>query len=521
MRKGILYTVTSMVVLLVGISSYADFAQVQPYEEPKKEEKIVKNYKLPLIKAMSVHNALVQMGDLQEAHDTLAMAKEGQKFQETRFASLNKCNTNLLKPYYKNPDDAWNKITKAYDDKEKEIAIYVNSADPSKPGGTEEMRSEYMSFWTVGKDVLTDVYAQPEKYGELKNKNASFPLWEDQKYLYAKDLTAFSTRLNSFFGRSGNIPGLSLDKTYAENVNAYEALLAQLTAQYPDKAKNLPASLKTLPTPPQALPPAQEIVRYFDDPSVSGTVFPNWPEPWKKFVDSGFQDYNPAGEMAQNFKPKSLQLRDEIKHRSSELENNRLNAYQQVKKDLSGALKITEVSADNEEAELKAFEKKLAENGITVSLTSFDEAQLADVKKQLIELKKSYLKESQTILAEPQQEKTTTDETPSLKNFASLSHAEQLNTLSNFEKGSQEYMDALTLLNASQTSEDVAYIEALSKDEDGETYVFPTNAKDIDQLINAKRASQALVKEVRKNQQQELKKNYNKKIDSMCLNGGV
>lgn len=521
MKKGIIYGLVSGAVLFCTIVVRADFVQVAPYSESVRESTPPQNYKLPMIKAMSIHNMLVQMGDLKETHENLKVAEDEQKFQEARFNALNTCNVNLLEPYYKNPEEAWQNITKTYDDKEKEIAIYVNSADPSKPGGLEEMRTEYMAFWTVGKDVLTDVYAQPEKYGELKNKNTSFPLWEDQKYLYAKELTDFSTRLNAFFGKTGLIPGLSLSNTYAENAKAYEAYLTQLTAQYPAKAKSLPASLKTLPIPPKALPPAQEIVRYFDDPSVSKTVFPEWPEPWKKFINSGFKDYNPTGEMAQNFKPKSLQLKDEIKHRNNELENNRLNAYQQIKKELDGARKVTEASLQNETEQIKVFEQKLKENGINVSVNMKDKTQLSELRNQLIDLKQTYLKEAEEILAQQKTDFTSSSAQQTLQQFASLSHADQVTALQSLEQGSPEYMEAVTILNASQTNEDVAYIKALTKDAGGETYVFPTNAKDIDQLINAKRAEQALIDEVRKNQKEKLQKNYGKKIDSMCLNGGV
>lgn len=520
MKKGTLYKLISIATFLFSATTMADFVQVTPYSDPIPESTPSQNYKLSLIKAMDIHNALVQISNLKETHENLKITQDEQKFQEARFEALNACNIKLLDPYYKNPKQAWNNITKTYDNKEKEISIYVNSADPSKPGSTEEMRSEYMSFWNVGKDVLTDVYAQPEKYGELKNKHISFPLWEDQKYLYAKDLTKFSNSLNSFFGQVGLIPGLSLNNTYAENVKVFETHLKKLITKYPLKAKNLPNSLKVLPTPPSALPPAQEIVRYFDDPVITKTVFPEWPEPWKRFIESGFKDYNPSGEMAQNFKLKSLQLREEIKHRSNDMENNRLNVYQQIKKELDGSRKAVEVSLENENRQIKNLKEKLAENDVFMDIDMEDNNQLMDLRNKLIDLKQMYLKKTEEILAY-QKNFTPLSSQEALQKFSTLSHTDQIMALQSFEKGSPEYMEAISILNASQTNEDIAYIKALTKDISGETYVFPTNAKDIDQLINSKHAEQALVDEVRKNQRETLKKNYERKIDPMCLNGGV
>jgi len=104
---------------------------------------------------------------------------------------------------------------------------------------------------------------------------------------------------------------------------AHMEYMALLAASSPAKAAVLPVLFQNPPQAPRPLPPKDEIVLYFtaDDPMAQ--VYPELPEPWQKYAQNQFNDVNPNGEMAQDFKG-GLTLTDEAKYRR---QGNRLTAY--------------------------------------------------------------------------------------------------------------------------------------------------------------------------------------------------
>ena len=65
------------------------------------------------------------------------------------------------------------------------------------------------------------------------------------------------------------------------------------------------------------------------------------------------------------------------------------------------------------------------------------------------------------------------------------------------------------------------YVNALEMDLEGELTLGMSNATNVEHLKKEKEAEKALYKEVEADEKKELQKEYEKKIDSTCLNGGV
>ena len=332
-------------------------------------------------KAMDVHSVLGQLPQVKKNAEDLAEKKQAYADAQERMKQLDECNVKQLAGQFKNPMAVWQKMKDTYDTKEKELAIYVNSAEPSMASSQKQASVSYSDqeiaelflHWSLGRDILMDVYANQDKWGERKNaKSPSFALWDDQKYFFDKDWDDYYTKLNLFFGMPPQgrpiIDDRKYDYKYADDTKkAHETYLKMLTAKSPKRRLVLPDNLKNVPIAPRPLPPAKEITLYVGDIETTQQIFPEWPEPWQKQIKNNFADFNTKGEMAQDFIPKTFRLKNQIAGYDPTTQNNRLNVYQVEKKRLDGAKKMVEVKETALKSSKQMLQSNLERIGINLS----------------------------------------------------------------------------------------------------------------------------------------------------------
>ncbi|MBO7258256.1 MAG: hypothetical protein J6V11_04895 [Alphaproteobacteria bacterium] len=353
--------------------------------EVKPAPKRLLSLDLLTLKATEAHALLNQLRSLRaEGNKLVKREKEYAEAQE-RFKELNDCNVKRLADQFKNPKEVWQKITDTYDAKEKELAIYINSAEPSTDSGvlkedgltsyTDQEIAELLAYWSLGNEILTDVYANQDSWGERKSPRApSFPLWKDQKYFFDKDWNDYYTKLNVFFGvppqGRPKIDDRKYDYKRADETRAaHQAYMKVLTAKNPKQALLLPDELKAGPAvAPRPLPPAEESTMYIGDIEKTHQIFPAWPEPWRKQIENNFANYNTKGELAKDFVVRTFRLKNEVGGVDGTERNNRLNIYQAEKKSVDGAKKMVEASKAIVKAKQQTLQGALEQAGINISV---------------------------------------------------------------------------------------------------------------------------------------------------------
>lgn len=519
-KKHLLYTLGFSVSLIPSIISYAQFVEIDnlPVKDITIDEP--ESYAEELSDLIKIQTAQQKIRVLRNVYDVLAAEEKQKELTNKKFDSMTACNIKNLSTVYQNPQEAWQKITQEYDKQETTLAFELINANRTPTNTQAEETAEQLVHWDLSANILKDVYAQPEKYGELKN-GTGFSLWDDQKYMYTDQITTFISSLNSIVGRTGRIPGVSSENSYQKNAQAFKEFLNGLPKKTLSK---IPSELKSFPKPPDALPPAEEILKFPEDPAQSKTVYPAWPEPWKQFIKTGFTKYNPTGEMAQLFKPKSLVFKDEIKHKDPIYNNNRLHVYQSLKKEKAAAEHAVNLSKTHLNERILHIENDLKEMGINETFDANDVLSINRVQDQLIARKKDRIQSIRSKISQNQTrfpELVIKDDDDKAKQFAILPYQEQLNRLSAMDPNSAEFAKAQNIISTSKTMSHITYINALEKDLNGNLTIFPTNAGTVDHLQAEYEAKEALREEFRKHQNHEIEKSYNKKIDDMCLNGGL
>ncbi len=534
-RSFFMLTVSSLLLSSVALAE-SPFVKVERIPATQTQAETQSNYQIPLLKALDLHNLMVSLPSFRQFQQTQADAKEQLDYQNKRFDDMTTCNIRRLGKYFQNPEDVWEKMTKTYDAQEKQLAVFLNSAqryDPDQlPNVTPDDQTiiEQNATWTLGKNILTDVYANPEKWGTPKGgagKSSVFPLWKDQKYLYDKEYNDFYAQINTYFGVSSDVlPQIGDQKydytQYDELIKAHADYLKKMSAQAPKKLMGMPASFKMPPVPPKPLPPADEIVKYIGDPEETRQVFPEWPEPWQKFMKSNFEDFNPTGEMAQDFIGKSLRLKESVRNQDASLQDNRLNVYQGIKKERSTAQKLVEITQAEENNLMSVLDSRLASHGLAMETPNLlDETQYNQVKKAIREQKEIYLKQAEEEMSKlPSSSSEDEQKTLSAESVLSISPQGQEDVLDQLTKDRSLYVKTADAIQSSRVYQARQLIEALKTDSDGHVTLSRQNAGQIDQLMKEAAATEALKKEIELFNKR-INKTQRKKLDDMCLNGGT
>lgn len=515
-------------------------AKIEPMPAPQKPV----DYQTPLNKALELHNFLNSLPAYQADQKRYEEAKDQTVSDRRRYEAMEACNIQRLEAYFKNPKDVWRKMKEKYDGDEKELAIYFNSSTVLSPDekkaqlletnqpATDQELSEMFMYWSLGRNILNDVYQNPEKWGEVKKPNtAVFPLWKDQKYLVDRSYDKKYNEINMFFGVPPNGRPLIGDSKYDykqhnEVVLAHTAYITALSAAKPERALLMPEHMRQAPAAaPKPLPPAAESVIYLKNQDGTTAIYPETPAPWKQFADSGFSDYNPNGEMDNDFSGKSLELRPETVQRVVETQNhNRLEVYQSLKKKLSASQKTEEIYQRQETANqkiMRATADKYAltpKTNISGQIDLMNEKQLNAFKEQIKAKKNAYLDEATTALAENEAKGLVVKTLP-------VEQAAKEKYINKKMHGGMEkqalYQQVKEVISLTPEEQARRMIHALRQDTEGDVLLTRVNTGNIEGQIKAAKAVQALQAETEL-QLEEHRKKYKKrhKIDEMCLNGG-
>ena len=128
--------------------------------------------------ALELHNLMVEVRGIENTEDEIVRAVETRQFHEKKLAAMEKCSVDKLATGFKNPNEVWNKMTAEYAQKEKDLAIYINSSQTATEQEiqnfnaymesgemTDDVVSELLSPWAIGREILTDVYANQDAWG--------------------------------------------------------------------------------------------------------------------------------------------------------------------------------------------------------------------------------------------------------------------------------------------------------------------------------------------------------------------
>lgn len=445
-------------------------------EQERQPVKRVLSPEFRISQALEAHALLNQTENTKQAQTDYNESKKQYEDAQKRFQALNDCNIKRLSEQFKDPKSTWEKITRTYDEKEKELSIYINAAEPTHVYQVKQSDdamysdqeiSEMFLHWSLGNEILTDVYANQDAWGERKNKEApSFPLWEDQKFFFDKEWDDYYTELNTLFGVPPQGRPIIDDRKYDYNQaeqtqKAHDAYMKLLMAKNPQRMAIMPEHLKKGPKiAPRPLPPVEEIVKYIGDIETSHQIFPAWPEPWQKQIENNFANYNSKGELAKDFIPKTFKLRKQFGQYEPYKQENRLNVYQLEKKKLDGAKKIMEAR----EIALKTSQETLQRG---LDKLKIDASASADL---------------------------TTDR--GYESVAGAIKKKKEETLQTIEK---------QLTDAPIHKDIQTMVTALRKDESGQTYISASNAAYIDQALRESAAQKELLAEQKQHAQEQIR----------------
>ncbi len=516
MLAGNKNSIRSFVTLLTGISlvgltlsAGAQFARVKPWVPPKQEIDVPENYKQYLLEAMEIHFLQQEMTDTQSTINPMMHIYKGKKqLAQDQMDALNACNVEKLSDIYQNPEDAWKKMISAYDEKERNLTAYVNAA---KPAPQQDAWENAHPYWRIGRELLVDVYANPENYGEVK-QTGGFKRWKDQDYIYAEQVNSFLTNVVSVLGVV-NVPGVSRQNGYEQNAAAYTAFLTRMKNEKPSKYSQLSQNMLTFPMPPKPLPPANELIKLTQESS-QGQLFPVMPEPWAYYAKNKQVPRLPNGEMNEYYKPDSLQLRTEVGDKMLE---NRFSAYQERKAVLASADNSFQVMQRMVNDKQKRLNEKVKKWGLDISV---DMENLEEIKVELGKRKQVSIDKARELLNKLAEYEVSNVSEKTAK-YAALSPSDKLLALDEFDRESPEYDAAMSMLNADQRKIDENYLNAMEKDINGLTILTEDNANDVDELMKGVVAQQALSSAIYREDENKVAKARAKKIDKDCLNGGI
>ena len=329
--------------------------------------------------------------------------------------------------------------------------------------------------------VLNKFYAHQDKWGERKSETtSSLPLWEDQKYLYNRDIWKPKYRQIQQHCAAQEHPLVQKEAKVSDKVKydyyfydevktAHNAFVRAAQAQecvLTSEMKNPPV------VAPRPLPPVyEEIVVIKDESNNLEKLYPQNPmNPsatqvgsfekgtlWEKYKADEYRNIASNGEFNRYFKVSDSTLR--ARSKVDEIEGNRLSKYLEYKEDAANALETYDGYLDSA--------KELA-----LSLEEAAELNKIDLPKNLNYLDKN-----------------------DLDKVYKLFKAEKEKALAEVKEKMGPKVENISSMTAEELQKDVilAYYKALITDADAEVKLTEEKALTIDEAIKESRANQKLV----------------------------
>ena len=545
----LLLTGFSLFGFITGLpqTAAAQFSQVEPYVAEANPVKPVENYKNSMIRAMALHNIQYQINYmLKSLIPSLNEEEEKRDLSAAQNKALKECTILSLSNVYSNAEEAYNNIQSAFNDKVKTITVYINETGDTT---ADTDNAEAYPYWRVGREVLTDVYENPEKYGQ---KKADFPLWTDQKYLYTQGVNAilsdihnkftlpesngrtqipqnkaFNDKLAEYLNAFSQQNGILNTLDYTQNSKKYSDLLNYLKEhpKYEALKQNVMPALPPLPKP---LPPFYEMIQLTEDPAQSGTIFPEWPAPWAEYIRRGLDKRAVGGEMDTCFLPKSITLRSDVRNWDKTKINNRLSLTKEKEEELANFQATVASAQESLFKTVDSINQALTENGFTQQL-DLEKIYLDNKFDRIsqLDLENTNTTEIQKIVKEAKMEAiqkglTLFKQTPQTVNANNPSVELSLNMLGDMDPNSEEYKDMMDKMNAAQSASDEKFLNDMAQDSDGIGLQSNLSTNDAAQNIESQESQYALQKETFEEAKKERVVLWQTPIDNeTCINGGV
>ena len=481
--------------------------------------------------AVRLHNLIVDIRGLDDLRTQLRMAYKTHELQVDRLEALEKCSVSKLSEQFKQPEEVWEKMKAEYAKREKDLTIYVNSAEKATEDQlqafqrymdddelTPDMVSELFAPWRIGYDILMDVYQNQDAWGERKDEKApSFPLWEDQKYQFDQEWNSTYNQINAYFGVPPQGRPIIGDERYdyarAKDVEkAHKEYLAVLVAKSPAKAAALPLSFKKPPVAPKPLPPKVETVVYLAAEKPEDQFYPSLPEPWKKYAKNNFKNIDPKGEMSEDFSS-GLNLKETAKNAGNQ--TNRLVAYASLQQTVESTDQVNNIIVENAEGQLETLRQRIAQYiPVTPDTDLIDPEVQAQILKQLQEKQTQLIAEADVEL----QKRVAEEEDERILTKMNLNEIEDLALLKEINPAAfEELQDSMP---TSFYEQDKNLLAALKADLSGQVFLNEVNAGDVDKLLKESEATRAFLAE-QDDWEKTLALERALPIDDTCLNGGI
>lgn len=494
------------------------FERVNPPDPVIVTVPVAVDYMTDLQAALQFHNFMKQIDDQKAKADEYKNALLERNLNQRRLEDLDACNVKLLGSYFSNPEQVWSKMKQQakqmYQDytlssladvneisTEEAIALAADelaagelSATALETDVSDADMAENVVNWDIGRSILLDLYTNQDAWGVRLSKSApsSLPLWEDQAYVYDEEVWEPKyDAINAYYGVKSGSPKVSdavkHDYYFHDDVvSAHNQYLAEMTAKTGKPVP--PAPLGSVPdAPPKPLPPVDEIVMLLSNNDVFTSVYPSYPEPWQKFIDSGFTMYNKSGEMASKFKVSNGTITP--KKVSDGVSANRISVMFVEESDLENSEIIVDEYKKARDTLKSTVESFALANGVELpnDLNYFDKDDLEKVRDILAQGKADHLAKAKELMGSKAEIQNPT--------------AEQL-----------------------ENDEDLALLKALEYDEDAEAMITSINAPKIEEAVKEAKAQTKLMEQVNKNANNLKLKEMKQRaqtLDKQCLNGGI
>ncbi len=441
--------------------------------------------------ALMIHNLMNSMPMLRSTAQTTRDLKSQEKLLREMQENLSSCNVKKLGKVFKSPSKVWDKMVSTYEQRRQEEQKQQENKQQDKLTMSLQERKQIEKIgWTVNRDIMMDVYENPEKWGDV-NKGEAFPLWKDQISLFEKQWNQFYESLNVAYGVP--LKGRpAVDEETRHNANKYDVVLAAHKAYVAQISEGRrPANPEAVkgnpPKAPKALPKWTDIVRL--DP-ITGKPTPELPEPWRQMSDNKFKNYTDGGEMSQFFEGKSMTPKTAT---STEIKSDLENEYD-MRLAIDAMEKGSIGSADTQQKMVAPFVEKLNKLGIdTKDFDISNRGQYVRVQKELKDMKKKAMEDAYKYveLLEKQDK-----ESPELVAKREQLKAKKQARLSAEAQGALKTGgDVIQMSQMSPSTQQRLVLSALEKDEGALVYLTQTNAMNVDQLMREQRSTDKIIAE--------------------------
>ena len=440
-----------------------------------------------LSRALEIHNLLNEMPNLRDMSKSFKTLKEQKDVMVEVLSKRKNCNVKKMGTVFKAPQQVWENLMTTYEKKRQGTKKKSDDVqDKLTLSLRERIEGQYLG-WDVSREVLMDLYAHPEKYGDV-NKDGAFPLWKDQISLFEKEWNDFYEALNLAYGVP--LKGRpAVDEETRHNAQKYDKVLAahkEYLKQISQgkKPTNSKIANQNPPKAPTPLPKWQDIVRVDE---ITGEPIPEIPEPWKQMQKD--KNYTQNGEMAAFFDTETMEptASARSKHESDlEAEYNMRLVVDSLEQGAQGSLEA-------QQNMVQPFIEQLKEVGI--ELENFDasnRAQYAELQKKLNELKKQAMEEAYKYVERLEEQDKKNPDYVARRNELRAKKTARLSAEAQQAVGTS---DIIQVSQMSPTVQQRLVLSALEKDEKATVYLTETNAINIDQLMRERRSTDKIMAE--------------------------